>query len=306
MNAKISVIVPVFNEEENIAELVKRLGKALGGRDYELIFVNDGSRDATLPLLIDEKNSDDRITIVDLSRNFGHQAAMMTGFNYATGEYVILMDGDLQDPPEVLPGLIDKIDSEGLDVISAVRKKRKENLLLRFCYFLFYRLYKKAAYINVPLDSGDFCIMRKVVADQITNLPESKKFIRGLRSWVGYKQGIFEYERGERFAGEPKYRLKTLIYLALDGLTSFSYLPLRMITSMGFIVFSLGLFFALYTFLNRLFNPGIVEGYTTIEISILVLGGLQLLAIGIIGEYIAKIFDETKKRPISIVRKVYR
>ena len=232
-----SIVIPVYNEEENLLELYHRLKKVLVNLDelYGIIFVNDGSMDRTRDIIYELRNSDPNIKLISFSRNFGHQTSVSAGLDFASGHATIMMDGDLQDPPEIIPRLIEKWQ-EGYKVVYALRKKRKEGLFKRFAYSTFYRLLKKISYIDIPLDSGDFSLIDRKVVDLLIKMPERNKFIRGLRAWVGFQQIGIEYERDKRYAGEPKYSLNKLLNLALDGLISFSYAPLKLATSFGFVV----------------------------------------------------------------------
>jgi dolichol-phosphate mannosyltransferase len=243
---------------------------------------------------------DPAVKVVNLSRNFGHQAAITAGLDYAKGDVVICMDGDVQDPPEVIPTLVARW-RDGHDVVYAVRKSRQEGFLKRGCYAAFYRLLRRLSMISIPLDAGDFALMDRRVVDCLKALPERSRFIRGLRTWVGFRQTGVEYEREKRFAGMPKYTWLKLVNLGVNGLLSFSAIPLRMATAFGFMIsFSalLGIIVALYL---KLFTDLAIPGWTATVIPILVLGGIQLLSIGILGEYIAQIFDEVKQRPLYLV-----
>lgn len=303
----VSIVIPIYNEEENLPELYRRLTQTLRalGRPYEIILVNDYSRDRSLALIEDYAAKDPTVRCVSFSRNFGHQTALTAGMQHARGEFVVMMDGDLQDPPETVPLLLDKATRENWDVVYAVRKKRKEGLIKRACYSSFYRLLQKLSYIKIPLDTGDFCLMRRRVVDAINQFPERNRFLRGLRAWVGFRQTGMEYEREARFAGEAKYTFKSLLKLALDGIFSFSYLPLRMASWFGFATSAVGILYAIYILAMRFFldRYNQIEGWTTTVVGILVLGGLQMMLIGVIGEYVGRIFEETKGRPQYIVER---
>lgn len=303
----LSVAIPIFNEEENLPELYRRLTETLRGlgKPYEIIFVNDYSRDHSLEMIEAFAAKDPAVRGISFSRNFGHQTALTAGMKYARGEMLVLMDGDLQDPPEVIPQLIEKADHENLDVVYAVRKQRKENFIKRFLYMSFYRLLQKLSYIKMPLDSGDFCLMRRRVVDQINRFPERNRFLRGLRAWVGFRQAGMEYERQARFAGEAKYTFKALFKLALDGIVSFSFLPLRVATWIGFVSATLGLAYAAAILFLRIYLGRYIGqiGWTSLVVMVLVLGGMQMLLIGVIGEYVGRIFEETKRRPQFIIER---
>jgi len=299
-----SIIFPVYNEEENIGELYTRTKKVLEGMksSYEIIFINDGSTDKTALLLHALHEKDATVKIVNFSRNFGHQNAVTAGLKYSTGTAVAILDADIQDPPEILPDFFAKLD-EGYDVVYAIRKNRKEGLLKRMAYSLFYRFLSRIAEIDMPLDSGDFCVMKRRVVDAVNMLPERNRFIRGLRSWVGYKQVGLPYERSERSGGESKYTLSKLFKLAFDGIFSFSYFPLQLMFTIGtvsLVVSSIGVLVAMYF---RFFTPFYkqVPGFATTIILVMFIGGLQLFTLGLLGEYLRRVYDEIKNRPSFIV-----
>ena len=301
----LTVIIPIFNEEQTLPELRNRLLRVLDEQECsaEVIFVNDGSSDASGELLAEFAGEDARIKVVDLSRNFGHQSAISAGLTKASGRAVVLMDGDLQDPPEVIPALMNRW-REGYEVVHAVRTKRKEGILRRAVYAAYYRLFSWMAYIPVTLDSGDFSLMDCRVADLLKAMPESNKYLRGLRSWVGFRQTTVVYEREARYAGSSKYSWLSLIRLGLDGMISYSYLPLRLCYLLGFLVAGGSFILALVYFVGRLVTDGVVpRGFTTLAILILFLGGVQLLALGLLGEYVGRIYDEVKRRPAFIIRR---
>jgi dolichol-phosphate mannosyltransferase len=249
--------------------------------------------------------SDPRVVVVDLSRNFGHQVAISAGLECSRGKGVVIMDGDLQDPPEILPLFIDKW-REGYDVVYAIRQKRKEHLLKRTAYALFYRLLQWLAHVDMPLDSGDFCLMDRRVVDLLVRMPERNRFLRGIRSWLGFRQVGVSYERHARLGGEPKYTVRKLMYLAMDGLLSFSYMPLRMISVMGLMVSLFSLLLAGYYFWKRLVYALDPPGFATLVVALFVLSGVQLVTMGVMAEYVARISDEVKRRPVFIVRRVIR
>jgi dolichol-phosphate mannosyltransferase len=299
---EISVVVPVFNEEETIGLLIERLVTVLNGitKRYEVVFVNDGSSDRTYELLIERAAANSNLRIVDLSRNFGHQTAVAAGLTFASGDAVMVMDGDLQDPPELIPSFVQKW-REGYQVVYAVRTERKENVFKRGAYKMFYRMLHRLADIEIPLDSGDFGLMDRRVVDAINAMPERNRFVRGLRSWVGFRQVGLPYSRDARYAGDSKYSLSKLMKLAFDGLLSFSTAPLKIATGIGFIVsfFSfIGILFYLYLF----FTTPRVPGFTTLIIILLFIGGVQLITVGILGEYVGRIYEESKHRPMFVVR----
>jgi dolichol-phosphate mannosyltransferase len=304
---ELSVVIPVFNEQENLASLHSRLTATLAptGMSYEIIFVDDGSRDGSVALLRQLAGEDAHVLVVELARNFGHQVAISAGLDYAGGDGVIVMDADLQDPPEVLPQFI-ATWREGHDVVYAIRAQRKESWLKRIAYAAFYRLLQRVANIEIPLDAGDFCIMDRRVVDLLTGMPERNRFVRGIRSWVGLDQVGLAYERQARQAGKPKFTFTRLVYLALDGLVSFSYIPLRLITMLGFGVSLLSIVIAVFYAVKKLtvgLNP---PGFATLIVAIFFLAGMQLITIGVIGEYVGRIFEEVKRRPLYVVRGLVR
>jgi polyisoprenyl-phosphate glycosyltransferase len=301
----LSVVIPVCDEQDNLPLLYQRLTAVLEDCEpnYQLVFVDDGSRDLSLHILRELVEKDERVILVELARNFGHQVAISAGLDYARGAGVIIMDAGLQDPPEVLPQFIAKW-REGHDVVYAVRSARKENWLMRTAYAAFYRLLSKIANIHIPLDAGDFCIMDRRVVDLLAGMPERNRFVRGIRSWVGLDQVGLAYQRDARNAGRPKFTLSRLVYLALDGLISFSYLPLRAITVMGFGVSFISICLAVFYAIKRLTVGLSPPGFATTIVAILFLAGMQLITIGVIGEYIGRIFEEVKHRPLYVVRKV--
>ncbi len=304
----ISIVIPAYNEEDILDMLVERLLTVTGlwKESCEIIFVDDGSSDTTWQKIAQYHKKYPYIKGVKFSRNFGHQCAVTAGLQYVSGDAAIIIDADLQDPPELLRQFIDTW-RQGYEVVYAVRKKRKENLFKRVSYFLFYRLLAKFSDIDIPLDSGDFCLMDRKVVDKINSLPEKKRFIRGLRAWVGFKHIAIEYERPARAGGEPKYNFFKLLDLALNGLLSFSSVPLRFASVLGLIIAGtsfIGLiFFLLYRVLDlSFFGYSIREatGTATILLTVLFLGGIQLITIGIISEYLGRIFEEVKARPTFI------
>ncbi len=301
----LSVVIPVFDEQDNIPSLYSRLVAVLEKAEpsFEIIFVDDGSRDKSLAMLHGLAAQDARVTVVQLARNFGHQVAISAGLDYAHGNAVIVMDADLQDPPEVLPQFIAKW-REGHDAVYAIREHRKEGWVKRAAYAAFYRLLQRVANVEIPIDSGDFCIMDRRVVDLLVQMPERNRFVRGIRSWVGLDQVGLPYERGARYAGRPKYTYTRLIYLALDGLISFSYLPLRLISIMGAAVSLLSILLAIAYTIQKLTIGLSPPGFATTVVAIFFLAGIQLITIGVIGEYVGRIFEEVKRRPLYIVRQV--
>lgn len=300
---ELSVVIPVYNEEENLEVLQQRLAAVLDDLTdrWEVVYVDDGSRDRSVAMIKAHHAADPRVKLIRLSRNFGHQAALNAGLDHARGDAVIMMDADLQDPPEVLPRFV-AAWRDGAEVAYGIREHRQGNVAKRAGYRTFYRLYRRLADIDVPLDAGDFCLMDRVVVDAVVALPESQRFLRGLRSWVGFEQVGVAYDRPDRHAGEPKYSVTGLIRLAVDGLLSFSATPLRMSSLLGLATAAAGVLYILFALAARLRTGDIPEGWTSTVAIILVLGGVQLLMIGIVGEYLARVYAETKARPSYIVR----
>jgi dolichol-phosphate mannosyltransferase len=301
----ISIVTPVYDEHENLPMLYQRLVTVLDAtkQSFELVLVDDGSRDGSLDIMRDLAARDARVVVVELARNFGHQVAISAGLDYARGEAVIVMDADLQDPPEVLPQFIDKW-REGHDVVYAIRERRKEGPLKQLAYKAFYRLLQRIANIQIPLDSGDFCIMDRKVVDLLVGMPERNRFVRGIRSWVGLDQIGLAYERHARYAGREKYTFSRLVYLALDGLISFSFIPLRAISLLGLVVSALSIFLAVGYAIQKLTSGLNPPGFATTVVAIFFLAGIQLITIGVIGEYVGRIFEEVKRRPLYVVRRV--
>jgi dolichol-phosphate mannosyltransferase len=302
-----SLVIPVWNEEAVLPVLYVRVVEVMEGTgdSWEAIFVNDGSRDRTLPLLLDLHERDPRIKVLNFSRNFGHQVAITAGFDYADGDAVIVMDADMQDPPEVVLQLIEKW-REGYDVVYAVRTKREgESWFKLWTASLFYRLIRSIADIDIPLDAGDFRLMDRRVVLAMRQLREKNRFMRGLSSWVGYKQIAVEYARAARYAGETKYPIRKMLKLAINAITSFSHVPLQLATYAGFILAGISLVGILVTIIMRLSGSSAFLGQATTLVSVLFLGGIQLIFLGIIGEYLGRIYDEVKNRPLYIVADDY-
>lgn len=309
----ISIVIPIFNEEENLQNLYTRLTAAAPswGEDYEIVLVDDGSRDSSLTMMRVMAEKDAHVRVVKLSRNFGHQPAISAGIKTAKGDAIVIMDGDLQDPPEELNRFLDKW-REGYEVVYAIRTKRKEGFFKKIAYSTFYRILAWISDIEIPLDSGDFCVMdRKVVNVLVHEMPEQLRFVRGMRAFAGFKQVGVTYERAERAAGEVKYTFKKLVQLALDGLFGFSSFPLRLATYMGFIIsipsFFLGIFFVLHRLIGfKVFGhaPEETPGTASLAVGMYFLGGVILIILGILGEYIGRIYIEVKKRPFFVIDEV--
>ena len=268
----------------------------------EVVLIDDGSRDTTALMMRQVALSDPRYHCVFLSRNHGHQLALSAGIARARGsEGLFIIDGDLQDPPELLPEFY-KLLKEGNDVVYAVRRKRKENMAKRTGYYLFYRLLKSISYVEIPLDSGDFSLISRRVADVLIKMPEESRYLRGMRSWIGFKQVGFEYERDERVAGESKYSLKQLFRLAYNGIFNFSEFPIKFMTNTGAIAIAISLVYFFVVVIKKLFFNPVIEGFTALLFVVILFSGVQLLALGIIGEYVLRIFFQSKGRPLFIVK----
>jgi glycosyltransferase involved in cell wall biosynthesis len=305
---RVSVAIPLHNEEGNLPELLRRLGAVLDaqpGGPHEMVFVDDGSRDRTLALLEAASRRDPRIVVIALSRNFGHQVALSAALDFVSGEVVIAMDGDLQDRPEVIPDLLGKYH-EGFDVVYVQRAKRKEGLALRASYFLFYRLLAYLADIRLPLDSGDFALLSRRVVEHMRAAPERHRYLRGLRSWVGFRQTGMVVERDERFAGKTNYGPIKLLKLASDGIFSFSIAPLRAAAMLGLLAILLSAGFSCYTLYARIFLNRTPAGFTALILFMSFLSGVQLLFLGVVGEYVGRVYQETKHRPLYVVANVIR
>jgi glycosyltransferase involved in cell wall biosynthesis len=301
-NPELSVVVPLFNEESNVGPLHDRLVASLTplGMDYELVFVDDGSSDATPRLLGRLRDLDPSVVVIRLSRNFGHQAAVSAGLDRARGRGVVVMDGDLQDPPEVLPQFVERWRG-GFDVVYAIRRRRKEGATKRLGYFVFYRIWNAVSDLDIPLDSGDFCLMDRKVVDALNALPERMRFARGLRTFVGFRQSGLDYERDARASGRPKYSLRGLIGLAVDGLVSFSSYPLRLVTYLGIGTATLAVAMMVWVFLDAFTHQTAPRGWASVIVTVLFMGSIQMIGLGIVGEYLRLIFLEVKGRPSYII-----
>lgn len=301
----LSVVVPAFNEEAVLAETHRRLTATLGGRaelEYEIIYVDDGSRDRSALVMRELHARDPRVRVVSFARNFGHQVAVTAGLDRAAGDAVVLIDADLQDPPEVVLEMLARW-REGYEVAYGLRTDREgESAFKRFTAQAFYRLINRVSEIPIPLDTGDFRLMDRRVVDVLRAMPERDRFIRGMVSWVGFRQIAVPYRRAKRHAGETKYPLAKMLRFALSGLTSFSDAPLRVATYMGFAASSIALLGIIYALVLRLFTSNWVTGWTAIFIAVLFMGGVQLISLGLIGEYVGRIFSEVKRRPMYVVR----
>lgn len=300
---EVSIIIPVYNEEQVLGELYKRVITAMSDVSelYEVIFVNDNSNDKTLELLTEFHKQNDRIKVLTFSRNFGHQMAINAGIEKSSGRAVIIMDGDLQDPPELIKCLVDKW-REGYEVVYAVRRKRKESAIKKVCYKSFYMVFNMVSNIDMPQDAGDFGLIDKKIVDIIKKFPERHFFFRGLRCWVGFNQASLEYNRGERFSGESKYSFMKLLRLAFDGIFGFSLFPLRVAILLGFIFSIVGIFLIFFVLFVRFFTVYSVPGFASTATLILFFSGIQLVIIGILGEYIGRIYTQVNMRPKYIIK----
>lgn len=297
----LSVIIPVLNEEEIVAKTYEVLEEELKNVEHELIFVNDGSKDRTREIVEGLLPSNPNNKIVNFSRNFGHQAAFSAGLDKASGDAVVIIDGDLQDPPSLIHEMLEKW-REGYQVVYAQRNKRAgETIFKKFTAFAFYRLIGKLTSIEIPPDTGDFRLMDRCVVDQLKNLPERSRFLRGLVCWVGFKKIGVKYDRAERTAGTSKYPLKKMLRLAFDGITGFSSAPLKLSFYAGMFATIVGLGLFVWSIIEKIFYPTTtVPGWASLMTAIVFFGGVQLISIGIMGEYVGRIYDEVKQRPLYI------
>jgi dolichol-phosphate mannosyltransferase len=298
-----SIVAPCYNEEGNLHELHRRINEVMNQTDetWELVLINDGSADRTAEIMRQLHAQDPKVHFIDFARNFGHQVAVTAGMDYAQGEAVILIDSDLQDPPELILEMIQKW-KEGYKVVYAVRSERKGETWFKLVTAkLFYRLIFRITEVSIPLDTGDFRLMDRKVVDAMKHMKERHRFIRGMTSWVGFKQTGVSYVRQERFAGQTSYPLRKMVKFASDAITGFSYFPLQLATYLGFIVAALSSVGMLAVILARLFGNQAFFGQATTLVMVLFLGGIQLISLGIIGEYLGRIYDEVKGRPLYIV-----
>jgi glycosyltransferase involved in cell wall biosynthesis len=300
----ISVIAPIYNEIENLPELYRRIKESMESIDanWELLLVDDGSVDGSTDTIRHLAKNDDRVKPVIFARNFGHQIAVTAGLDYSAGKAVVIMDADLQDPPEVIPLLVEKW-KEGYEVVYAVRSEREgENFIKLFTASLFYRLIYRITDVKIPLDTGDFRLLDRKVVDVLNNMRERHRFLRGMSVWVGFKQTGVEYRRSARFAGETKFPFRKMFKFASDAITSFSYFPLQLATYLGFIIAGASILAIPVVIILRQSGLQAFLGQATTLIAVLFLGGVQLISLGILGEYIGRLYDEAKGRPLYIVR----
>lgn len=299
----LSIIVPVYNEASSIPTLYQRIKNVLINLacSYEIIFVNDGSRDTSLTLIKDLATSNSEVKFIDFSRNFGHQIAVSAGLEFSSGARIVIIDADLQDPPEMIASMYEKM-SEGWNVVYARRVQRKgENFLKLLTAKVFYRLLKGLTSTHIPVDTGDFRMIDRNVANAVLQMPERHKFLRGMISWVGFKQTYLEYVRDSRYAGKSGYSFRKMLRFAMDGITGFSNLPLKLATVFGFIFSAIAFLLILYTLYARFISNDYVQGWASIMISILFIGGVQLICVGLIGEYLIRMDANLKQRPLFII-----
>ena len=300
---QISIIIPLYNEEQNIVPLYNALIESLKGlnENWEIIFVDDGSLDRSFEEVRKLNEKEKRITGISLSRNFGHQIALMAGLHHASGKVIISMDADLQHPPETIPFLIKEYD-KGFDIVNTRRIDNKDTgFLKKMTSRYFYRMINKIADVNIPEGSSDFRLMSRRALDAFLQFGEKDRFTRGLVSWMGFNQTVIEYQCLPRFAGKSKYTLRRMLHFAADGITSFSSRPLKIASYTGLIIFLAGLAYALYAIIRH-FSGQTIPGWTSLLVTVLFLGGIQLLSLGIIGEYLARIFNESKARPLYFIK----
>ncbi len=300
---RLSVAIPVHNEQSVLPELLNRLGRVLDelpGGPHEIVFVDDGSTDRTYEVLEEAALKDPRVLVLSLSRNFGHQAAITAGLDHVTGDAVVVMDGDLQDTPEAIPEFVEKYQ-QGFDVVYAKRVRRKESSILRLCYYVFYRMMASLSDIRLPLDSGDFGLMSRRVIDKLRQMPEHHRYLRGMRTWVGFRQTGVEVERAERQSGRSKYNVMQLLKLAFDGIFAFSIVPIRAAALLGAFVMFLSGLYIVYSIYIRLVLHESPQGFTALIVAVTFLSGVILFFLGVIGEYVGRIYEELKARPHYIV-----
>lgn len=299
----ISIIIPLYNESKIFPHLIDRLNSLnkITDLDIEFVLIDDGSKDDTAQLMSALALTDNRYNCIFLSRNYGHQIALTAGLKSARAtEAIMVIDGDLQDPPELIIDFY-KYYKQGYDVVFAIRKKRKENFIKKFCYFIFYRILKKISYIDIPLDSGDFSLISRRALDVLNKMPEESRFIRGMRTWIGFKQIGIEYERSERFAGTSKYTFRMLLKLAYNGIFNFSEFPVKFITNLGAFTVCISLLYLTITVFKKFVYGTVPEGFTALLFTIILFSGVQMISLGIIGEYVLRIFFQVKGRPLYII-----
>jgi dolichol-phosphate mannosyltransferase len=305
---RISVAIPLYNEEAGAVELLRRVTAVLDrlpGGPHEIVLVDDGSRDRTLEILERCAADDARLVVIALSRNFGHQRALTAALDHVSGDVTVVMDGDLQDPPEMIPNFLAQY-REGYDVVFAQRVKRKEAFWLRFAYFTFYRVIDSLSSVKLPLDAGDFGLMSRRVVEQMRRMPERHRFLRGMRTWIGFRQIAIPVERAERQAGESKYSMAKLFGLAFDGIFAFSIVPIRAAAIFGAGAIGVSGLFALYALLAKVAHRPTPSGFTALTLLVTFLSGVNLFFLGIIGEYVGRMYEEVKGRPVYVIDRVIR
>jgi dolichol-phosphate mannosyltransferase len=308
MTPQVSFVIPLYNESEVFPQLIGRINSILNSSPLaiEVVLVDDGSRDNTADQMLQLSFTDKRYQSVILARNYGHQIALSAGLAAATAtEAIMIIDGDLQDPPELITDFYAKY-KEGYDVVYAVRKKRKEGMLKKMSYHIFYRILKRISYIDIPLDSGDFSLVSRRIVDVLNKMPEESRYIRGMRTWIGFKQIGVEYERDSRAAGDSKYSFKKLLQLAHNGIFNFSEFPIKLITNLGLISILISILYLAQTLIKKFVYHNVPQGFTALLFAIVLFSGVQLLSLGIIGEYVLRIFFQVKGRPLYVVKKKIR
>ncbi len=301
---EVSLVVPCHNEAENLSALYERVVAVMeqSGKSWEMVCINDGSKDNTLEQLLALHQKDSRVVVIDLSRNFGKEAALTAGLDHTLGDCAIPLDADLQDPPEVIPELLAKWQ-EGFDVVNAVRLSRDgESWFKRASAHTFYRIINRMSEVDIPADTGDFRLLSRPVLDALKTLPERRRFMKGLFAWVGFQTTSIYYRREPRYAGKTKWNYWRLWNFAVEGITSFSQVPLQLAAHLGLIVSALAFIYAVYLIIGTLVYGNPVKGYPSMMVAVLFLGGVQLIALGVIGEYLGRIYEETKGRPVYLVR----
>ncbi len=302
----ISIIVPLYNEEDVFETLIQRLTQVIDTAKFqcEVVLINDGSTDKTAELINLTCRKDNRFSGVLLSRNHGHQLAVSAGLTYSRGKKgAMIIDGDLQDPPELINEFYNLL-IDGYDVIYAIRKNRKEIFFKKLAYSVYYRLQKKISSFNIPIDSGDFSMLSRRVVDTIVSMPEQSRYLRGMRAWVGYKQIGFEYDRDERYAGETKYSWSKLFELAFNGIFNFSDFPVKIITRLGFFTVLFSLIYFLYNIYRKIYYNDVPQGFTATILAIILFSGVQMISLGLIGEYVLRIYNQVRNRPLFVVDKI--
>lgn len=303
-NTDLSVVIPIFNEEENIPFLYDRLCQVMKtmGVTYEFVFINDGSKDRSIFLLKELAKKYKEVKYINFSRNFGHQIAVTAGLDKTIGNAVVIIDADLQDPPELIVDMYAKM-KEGYEVVYARRKSRKgESAMKKWTAKTFYRILSRITSVDIPVDTGDFRIMDRRIVEELRNMPEQHKYLRGQISWIGFSQTYIEYNRAERNAGETGYTYRKMLHFALDGITGFSDIPLKIVTYFGFLVTAFAFLVLIYVLISRFIWEDYVQGWASLMITILFIGGIQMIAIGIIGEYLSRMNANLRERPLYIVR----